>query len=269
MGTSSSAGTSLEPQRPPGQCLQLGGDFRGSSRPPGPSLEHWHSVVPIAPSRWESQLRLAWRDVPMSPSLPGSRSLAPPSPTSSLSSRRRPDSTDGSVLSCSHVAPTHHRWVPAVPHVPHPTGDGPGPGAAVVGVTPSLRPAHSALPPLGLAPASAGVSRDPSIFLSRNTGFLVKSCSSVAVTTLLQFPSRDVFLCCDRDAGRRPPAIGVRSGDGEGLPPRRAGTRCCPRGDLVGLRLWPGAGGVPMASSQPWLGPGHPGDSGGARSRVT
>lgn len=219
VGTSSSAGTSLEPQCPPGQSLQLGGNFRGSCCPPDPA---WSAGILSCPSLHPGgKASSAWHGG-MSPCphpCPAQGPFRTPSPMSSLSSRHRPDSTNSSDLSCSHVAPTPHRRVPAVPHVPHPTGDRPGPRAAVVGVTPSLRPAHSALPQLGLAPASAGVSREPSIFLSRNTGFLVKSCSSVAVATLLQFPSRDVFLCCDRDAGRRPPAIGVCSGDGEGLPP--------------------------------------------------
>lgn len=57
-------------------------------------------------------------------------------------------------------------------------------------------------------------------------GFLVKSCSSVAVTTLLQLPSRDVFLCCDRDAGRalgrQPRAYGCKTGTGQGPGPAPA-----------------------------------------------
>lgn len=265
MGTSSSAGTSLEPQCPPGQSLQLGGDFTGSPCPLGPA---WSPDIPPCPSLHPGgRAGSAWYGG-MSPCphpCPARGPFCTPSSTPSLSSQRHPRSADGFVRSCPHEASPPIAGSSLCPMSPTPWGTGRDPGAAVVGVTPSLSAAHSAPAPLGFAPASARVSRDLSVFLSRNTGFLVKSCSSVAVTTLLQFPSRDVFLCCDRDAGRQPPTIGVRGRDGKGLLPRRAGTRRCRQRDPAGLWLRHGIGGVPTARAQPWLGSSHPGDSGGGQ----
>lgn len=199
---------------------------------------------------------LAWLGVPSAPPAPHPARPCDVAP-------RVPMAPSGAAPTRQNLLSPSARCSPCPPT---PLGTGwVAPGAAVVGVTPSLSP--SAPAPAGFASAPAGVSRDLNAFLSRNAGFLVKSCSSVAVTTLLQLPSRDVFLCCDRDVGRRPPAIGVRGGDGEELPLPRARTRHHPRGDPVGLQLRRGAGGgISTAPAQPWLGLSHPGDSGGARS---
>lgn len=94
-------------------------------------------------------------------------------------------------------------------------------------VTPLFGSAHLHPHPV----LSEGTERGLEHLFELEHGFLVKSCSSVAVTTLLQLPSSDVFLCCDRDAGRapgrRPRAYGCSTGrrapitKGRDLPPPR------------------------------------------------
>jgi len=228
-----------------------------------PDMLPWPSLHPggRASSAWHGGMS------PCPHRCPGLGPFCTPSPTSSPSSCRHPRSTDGSALICSHEAappsPDPRRTpCPQLKRTQCPRTQA-GSGAAVVGVTPSLGPADSAPAPLGSASASAGASWDLSVFLSPNAGFLVKSCSSVAVTTLLQFPSRDVFLCCDRDAGRRPPAAGVLGVDGEGLLPRGAGPRCCPWETQLGSSSGVGLGRSPRLQHSPGLAPATQGTAEG------
>ncbi|XP_059726254.1 collagen alpha-1(VII) chain-like [Haemorhous mexicanus] len=118
-------------------------------------------------------------------------------------------------------------------------GRGPPPAGAAGAARPHLPAAAENPRPLRAARRRdrrrrlRGGARALRVFLSPNAGILVKSCSSVAVTTLPQFPSRDVFLCCDRDAGSGRGRLGCGD-NAEGLPLRGAGTRHRPRGHHCG-----------------------------------
>lgn len=139
---------------------------------------------------------------------------ASPSLSSAPSPTARPAwlGTGSSAPSCSRLS----NGVPAAPPCPHPHQGQAGCPLAwwhLGHSAPRSRSASSPAPS-SFAPAKRAGTRGA--FLSWNDGFLAKSCSSVAVTTLPQFPSKDVFLCCDRDAGRapgrRPRACGCTTG---------------------------------------------------------
>lgn len=170
---------------------------------------------PIRPGRmgFETQLHVARRDGwPRFPIVFGERDLGSDlgfpsrSTSSSLSSALVPHRTsclDGHRQLCPELLPSAQRGPRCAPcPQPHQGQAGCPPAWWHLGPSAPWSRSASSPAPSSFAPTKRAGTR--SAFLSRNDGFLAKSCSSVAVTTLPQFPSKDVFLCCDRDAGRAP-----------------------------------------------------------------
>lgn len=155
----------------------------------------------------------------------------------------RTSSLDGHRQLCPELLPSAQRGPRCVPcPQPHQGQAGCPPAWWHLGPSAPWSRSASSPAPSSFAPTKRAGTR--SAFLSRNDGFLAKSCSSVAVTTLPQFPSKDVFLCCDRDAGRAP-----------GRRPRACG---CTTGARGSCHQRPGPGAAPGdTSTAPALGQPH------------